>query len=115
MNQPAQKNINTIKLGKLQIWKLLDIRIILYGTNKIIEIGTKPEKHKKGNIKESKIHKEWKIKKLTKRTRMSCKAKKLKKLIILNYTERGKRQQFNKYWYITFIFYTVNTYYTFLV
>ena len=44
MNQPDQKNINTIKHGKLQIWKLLDIRIILYGTNKIIEIGTKPEK-----------------------------------------------------------------------
>ena len=114
MNQPDQKNINTIKHGKLQIWKLLDIRIILYGTNKIIEIGTKPEKHKKGNIKESKIHKEWKIKKLTKRTRMSCKARKLKKLIILNYTERGKRQQFHKYWYITFILYNVITYYTFL-
>merc|ERR1711867_116168 len=41
-------------------------------------------------------------------------ARKLKKLIILNYTERGKRQQFHKYCYIIFILYTVNTYYAFL-
>ena len=66
---PAHKNIDTIKHGKLQIWKLLNIRIILYTTNKIIEIGTKREKHKKGNIKERKI------KKLTKQTRISCKTK----------------------------------------
>ena len=104
IEKPDHKNIDTIKHRKSQIWKLLDIRIIPYTTNE----------HKKGNIKESKIHKEWKIKKLTKRTRISCKARKLKKLIILNYTERGKRQQFHKYWYITFILYTVNTYYTFL-
>ena len=93
---------------------MLDIRIILYTTNEIIEIGTKPEKHKNGNIKESNIQKEGRITKLTKRTRISCKARKLKKLIILNYTERGKRQQFYKYCYITFILYTVNTYYAFL-
>ena len=79
MKEPDHKNINTIKHRELQIWKLLDIRIILYTTNEIIEIRTKPEKHKKGNIKESKIHKEWKIIKLTKRTRTSCKARKLKK------------------------------------
>merc|ERR1712115_491449 len=76
MKEPDHKNINTIKYRKLQIWKLLDINIILYTTNEIIEVGTKPEKHKK----ESKIRKEWKIKKLTKRTRISCKARILKKL-----------------------------------
>ena len=85
IKKPDHKNIDTIKHRKLQIWKLLDIRIIPYTTNE----------HKKGNIKESKIHKEWKIKNLTKQTRTSCKARKLKKLIILNYTERGKRQQFH--------------------
>merc|ERR1712115_591496 len=104
IKKPDHKNINTIKHRKLQIWKLLDIRIIPYTTNE----------HKKGNIKESEIHKEWKIKKLTKRTIISCKARKLKKLIILNYTERGKRQQLYKHYYITFILYTVNTYSAFL-
>ena len=90
---------------------MLDIRIILYTTNEIIEIGTKPEKHKKGNIKESKIHKEWKIKKLTKQTRINYKSRKLNKLILLNYTERGKGKKCHKYCYI--ILYTVNTYYAF--
>ena len=113
MKEPDHKNIITIKHGKLQIWKLMDIRIILYTSNEIIEIGTKPEKHKNGNIKESNIQKEGRITKLTKRTRFSCKTRKLKKLIILNYTERGKRKLY-KHCYITFILYTVNTYYAFL-
>merc|ERR1711867_405202 len=86
IKRPDHRNIDIIKHRKLQIWKLIDIRNILDTMNKIIEIRTKTEKHKKRNISETKIHKEWKIKKLVKQTRTSCKAKKLKKLIILNYT-----------------------------
>ena len=41
MKEPDHKKINTIKHKKLQIWKLLKIKIILYTTNEIIEIGTK--------------------------------------------------------------------------
>ena len=114
IKNPDHQNKDSRKYKKLQIWKLIDIRNILYTTNEIIEIRTKTEKHKKRNISETKIHKRWKIKKLVKQTRTRYKAKKLKKLIILNYTERGKRQQFYKYCYIIFILYTVNIYYVFL-
>ena len=82
--------------------------------NEIIKIGTKTEKYKNRNIREAKIHKVWKIKKLIDGTRNRCKAKKLTKLIILNYTERGKRQQLYNYCYIIFTLYTVTIYYIFL-
>ena len=114
IKKPDHRNKDIIKHRKLQIWKLIDIKNIFYTTNEIIEIKTKTDKYKKRNISEAEIHKEWKIKKLVKRTRPRCKAKILTKLIILNYTERGKRQQFYKYCYIIFILYTVNIYYVFL-
>ena len=94
IKKPDHRNKDIIKHRKLQIWKLIDIKNIFYTTNEIIEIKTKTDKYKKRNISEAEIHKEWKIKKLVKRTRPRCKAKILTKLIILNYTERGKRQHF---------------------
>ena len=114
IKKPDHRNKDIIKHRKLQIWKLIDIKNIFYTTNEIIEIRTKTEKYKKRNISEAKIHKEWKIKKLVKGTRNQCKAKKLTKLIILNYTERGKRQQFYNYCYVISILYTVIIYYIFL-
>ena len=114
IKKPDHRNKDIIKHRKLQIWKLLDIKNIFYTMNEIIEIGTKTEKYKNRNIREAKIHKVWKIKKLIDGTRNRCKAKKLTKLIILNYTERGKRQQLYNYCYIIFILYTVTIYYIFL-
>ena len=114
IKNPDHWNKDIMKYRKLQIWKLIDIKNNYYTMDEIIEIGTKTVKYENRNKSEAKIHKVWKIKKLVQGTRNRCKAKKLTKLIILNYTERGKRQQFYKYCYITFILYTVNTYYTFL-
>merc|ERR1712082_286172 len=110
IKNPDHRNKDIIKYRKLQIWKLINIKNIFYTMDEIIEIGTKTEQYKNKNISEAKIHKVWKTKKLVKGTRNRCKAKKLTKLIILNYTERGKRQQFYNYCYIVFILYTVTIY-----
>merc|ERR1712115_298900 len=63
MKEPDHKNINTIKHRKLQIWKLLKIKIILYTTNEIIEVRNRREKHKKGKKKKKRKKKKKKKKK----------------------------------------------------
>ena len=114
IKNPDHRNKDIIKYRKLQIWKLIDIKNIYYTMDEIIEIGTKAVKYENRNISEAKIHKVWKIKKLVQGTRNRCKAKKLTKLIVLNYTERGKRQQIYSYFYIISILYTVIIYNIFL-
>ena len=91
-----------IKFRNLKIWKLLDIKNIYHKRNEIIKFGSEAIKYKNRNINEAKIHKDWKLKKLIQGNRNRCEAKKLKKLIVLNYTERGKRQKI--YYYISFNF-----------
>ena len=114
IKNPYHRNKYIIKFRNLQIWKLLNIKNIYHTMNEIIEIGIKAEKYENRNISEAKIHKVWKIKKLVQGTRNRCEAKKLKKLIVMNYTERGKRQQTYNYFYIIFILYTVIIYNIFL-
>ena len=69
-------------------------QIYFYTMIEIIEIGTKTEKDKNRHIREAKIQHLWKIKKLIDGTRNRRKAKKLTRLIILNYTERGKSNNY---------------------
>merc|ERR1711873_206144 len=78
------------------------IRVETNEMNEIIKIGI----YENRNISEAKIHKVWKIEKLVQGTRNRCKAKKVTKLIGLNYNERGKRQQIYNYFYIISILYT---------
>ena len=95
-------------------WKLLGVKNNYYKGNEIIKFGNEAINYKNRNIDETKIHKYWTNKKLgieftsgkqalradtylIKRkikqgNRNWCKDKKLKKLIVLNYTERGKQQ-----------------------
>ena len=95
-------------------WRLLGVKNNYYKGNEIIKFGNEAIKYKNRNIDETKIHKyltnkklgiEFKsgkqalcadtylIKRKTKQgNRNWCEDKKLKKLIVLNYTERGKQQ-----------------------
>ena len=86
------KGNEKIKIGNLEIWKLLGVKNIYYKGNEIIKFWNEAIKYKNRNIDETKIHKDWKIKKLAQGNRNRCEGKKLKKLIVLNYTERGKQQ-----------------------
>ena len=108
------KGNEIIKFGNLEIWKLLGVKNNYYKGNEIIKFGNEAIKYKNKNIDETRIHKYWTNKKLgieftsgkqalradtylIKRkikqgNRNWCKDKKLKKLIVLNYTERGKQQ-----------------------
>merc|ERR1711867_282049 len=88
-----------IKFRYLKIWKLLDIKNIYHNRNEIIKLGGEAIKYKNRIINEAKIQKDWKIKRLIQGNRNQCKAK---KLIVMNYTERGKRQKI--YYYISFKF-----------
>merc|ERR1711989_208476 len=108
------RNKDIMKYRKLQIWKLIDIKNNYYTMDEIIEIGNKTVKYENRNISEAKIHKVQKIKQLVQGTRNRCKAKKVTKLIGLNYTEQGKRQQIYNYFYIISILYTVIIYNIFL-
>ena len=103
-----------IKFRNLKIWKLLDIKNIYHKRNEIIKFGSEAIKYKNRNINEAKIHKDWKLKKLIQGNRNRCEAKKLKKLIVLNYTERGKRQKIYNCFYTVSILYTVIIYNIFL-
>ena len=98
----------------MEIWKSLGIIKTYDKGNEIIKFGNEAIKYKNRNIDETKIHKyltnkklgiEFKsgkqalcadtylIKRKTKQgNRNWCEDKKLKKLIVLNYTERGKQQ-----------------------
>ena len=87
IKNPDHPNKDIIKYRKLQIWKLLDIKNVYYTMDEIIEIGIKAVKYENRNISEARIHKVWKIKKLVQGTRNRCKAKKLTKLIVSNYTK----------------------------
>ena len=87
------KGKERIKFRNLEIWKLLGIKNTYYKGDEIIKYGNEEIKYKNRNINEVKIHKDWKIKS-TQGNRNWCEAKKLKKSIVLNYTERGKRQKF---------------------
>ena len=100
-----------IKLRNLKIWKLLDIKNIYHKRNEIIKFGSEAIKYKNINTNETKTHKEWEIKKLIQENRNRCKSK---KLIVLNYTERGKQQKIYNYFYTISILYTVITYNIFL-
>ena len=106
------KGNEIIKFGNLEIWKLLGVKNNYYKGNEIIKFGNEAIKYK--NIDETKIHNDWTIKKLgigvttdkqalradtnlikrniAQGNRNWCEGKKLKKLIVLNYTERGKQQ-----------------------
>ena len=108
------KGNETIKFGNLEIWKLLGAKNNYYKENEIIKFGHEAIKYKNKNIDETRIHKYWMNKKLgieftsgkqalhadtylIKRkikqgNRSWCEDKNLKKLIVLNYTERGKQQ-----------------------
>ena len=92
------KGKEIIKFRNLEIWKLLGIKNTYYKANEIIKFGKEAIKYKNRSINEVKIHKNWEIK-LTQETRNRCEAKKLKKLIILNYTQRGKRHNTYNYFY----------------
>ena len=85
-----------IKLRNLKIWKLLDIKNIYHKRNEIIKFGSEAIKYKNINTNETKTHKDWEIKKLIQENRNRCKSK---KLIVLNYTERGKQQKIYNYFY----------------
>ena len=74
-------------------WRLLGVKNNYYKENEILKFGNEAIKYKNRNIDEVKMQKDWKIKKLAQGNRNRCKAKKLKKLIVLNYTERGKQQK----------------------
>ena len=108
------KGNEIIKFGNLEIWKLLGVKNNYYKGNEIIKFGNETIKYENRNIDETKIHKYWTNKKLgieftsgkqalradtylIKRkikqgNRNWCKDKNLKKLIVLNYIERGKQQ-----------------------
>merc|ERR1712101_49714 len=86
IKNPYHRNKDIIKFRNLQIWKLLDIKNIYHKGNEIIKFGIEEIKYKNKNINEEKIHKDWKNKKLVQGNRNRCEAKKLKKLIVLNYT-----------------------------
>ena len=105
------KGKEIIKFRNLEIWKLLDIKNTYYKGNERIKFGNEALKY---NIDEVRRQKDWKIKKLAQGNRNRCNAKKLKKLIVLNYTERGKRQKIYNYFYTISILYTVITYNIFL-
>ena len=105
------KGKEIIKFRNLEIWKLLDIKNTYYKGNETIKFGNEALKY---NIDEVRRHKDWKIKKLAQGNRNRCNAKKLKKLIVLNYTERGKRQKIYNYFYTISILYTVIIYNIFL-
>merc|ERR1711867_224857 len=100
-----------IKFRNLKIWKLLDIKSIYHNKNEIIKFGGEAIKYKKSNINETKIQKDWKIKRLLQENRNRCEAK---KLIVLNYTERGKRQKIYYYIFLKFLFYTLYIFYILL-
>ena len=68
-------------------------------------------KYKNRIINEAKIQKDWKIKRLIQGNRNRCEAK---KLIVLNYTERGKRQKIYYYISFKFLFYTLYIFYILL-
>ena len=106
IKNPDHRNKDSRKYKKLQIWKLIDIKNIYHTMDEILEIGIKAVKNENRNISEAKTHKIWNIKKLVQGTRNRCEAKKWTKLIVLNYTERGKRQQIYNYFYIISILYT---------
>ena len=108
------KGNEIIKFRNLEIWKLLGVKNTYYKGNEIIKFGNEAIKYKNRNIDETKIHNYWTIKKLgievtsgkqalytdtylikrniAQGNRNWCKGKKLKKLVVLNYTERGKQQ-----------------------
>ena len=79
--------------------------------DEILEIGIKAVKNENRNISEAKTHKIWNIKKLVQGTRNRCEAKKWTKLIVLNYTERGKQQKIYYYTSFKFLFYTLYIFY----
>ena len=85
------KEQEIIKFRNLEIWKLLDIKNTYYEGNEIIKFGNGLLNY---NIKEVRRQKDWKIIKLAQGNRNRCNEKTLKKLVVLNYTERGKRQKF---------------------
>ena len=98
----------------MEIWKILGVKNNHFKGNEIITFGNEAIKYKNRNMNETKIHKYltnkelgielksgkqalcadiYLIKRQTKqRNRNWCKDKKLKKLIVLNYTKRGKQQ-----------------------
>merc|ERR1711895_263368 len=88
----VERDNEKIKFRNLKIWKLLDIKNIYHNRNEIIKLGG-----------EAKKHKNWKIKRLVQGNRNRCEAK---KLIVLNYTERGQRQKIYYYISFKFLFYT---------
>ena len=63
-------------------------------------------KEKNRNRIKTKIQKNKQTKKLFQGNGNQCEAKKMKKLIVLNYTERGKRQKSYNYLYTISILYT---------
>ena len=98
----------------MEIWKLLGVKNNYYKGNEIIKFGNEAIKYKNRNIDETKMNNNWTNKKLGREftsgkqalcadtylirrkikqgNRNWCEGKKLKKLIVLNYTERGKQQ-----------------------
>ena len=108
------KGNEIIKFRNLEIWKLLGVKNTYYKGNEIIKFGNEAIKYKNRNIDKTKIHKNWKIKKLAQGNRNRCEAKKLKKLIVLNYTERGKQQKIYNCFYTISILYTIISYNFFL-
>merc|ERR1712120_49941 len=111
IKNPDHRNKDSRKYKKLQIWKLIDIKNIYHTMDETLEIGIKAVKNENRNISETKTHKIWNIKKLVQGTRNRCEAKKWTKLIVLNYTERGKQQKIYYYISFKFLFYTLYIFY----
>ena len=97
---------DTNRFRNLKIWKLFDIKTIYQRRNEKIIYKIEAIEEKTRNIIKTRIQKDKQSKKLFQGNRNQCEAKKMKKLIVLNYTERGKRQKSYNYLYTISILYT---------
>ena len=97
---------DTNRFRNLKIWKLFDIKTIYQRRNEKIIYKIEAIEEKTRNIIKTRIQKDKQSKKLFQGNRNQCEAKKMKKLIVLNYTERGKREKSYNYLYTISILYT---------
>ena len=91
IENPYHQDNNRIKFRNLKIWKLFDIKSIYQRGNEKIIYKIEAIEEKIRNIIKTRIQKDKQSKKLFQGNRNQCEAKKMKKLIVLNYTERGKK------------------------
>merc|ERR1711867_284353 len=88
---PYRQDTNGFR--NLNIWKLIDIKTIYQRRNEKIIYKIEAIEEKIRNIIKTRIQKDKQSKKLFLGNRNQWEARKMKKLIVLNYTERGKKRQ----------------------